>query len=83
MNPIDQVEYKDPRLSDAENNVLHWLKSYIASNGYSPTLKELAELCERSKGTIQGQVDMLKQKGFVTFEKGLSRTLRPTTPAGV
>lgn len=56
---------------------LNAICDFIASRGYSPTVRELCELTGRSSsGTVAVQLGCLRAKGYITFEDGKSRTIR-------
>ena len=67
----------EPSLTDRQAAVLGLIKSFIAANGYAPTIRELAKLT--GIGSTNGVTDHLKaleRKGFITHNPKQSRTLR-------
>lgn len=53
------------------------IKQFINDKGYSPTVRELGEITKKSSpGTTFNKLKKLKEKGFITYEKGKSRTIK-------
>src|SRR5471030_1396298 len=69
-----------PSLSDLparQRDVLNLISSLTSTNGYPPTLAELAKsLGLKNRMTVHQHVAALKKKGFVQWEPGLNRSLR-------
>ncbi len=56
--------------------VLDYIKKFIASHGYSPTVREIcAGLSLRSPSTVQGHLKNLMTKGILTINPNKSRTI--------
>ena len=58
--------------------LLENIEAFISGNGYSPTLRELAELIGKSKATVQRELDLMRANKLVDWKDGQSRTLHLT-----
>lgn len=64
-------------LTPIQKRVYYIIKDFIEQKGYSPSYREVARLNgNNSVATIKYHLDNLKEKGFITYEKGLNRTLK-------
>lgn len=53
------------------------IKEFIKKNGYSPTVRELGTITNvKSPATTYGKLIILKRKGYITYVKGKSRTIK-------
>ena len=64
-------------LTEKQAEVLNFIKSYIADNGFPPTRKEAAESIGIAPNAIQDRIKGLIKKGAVTDAKGNSRSVVP------
>lgn len=56
--------------------VLDFIKQFIATRGYSPTVREIADgLCLRSPATVQNHLKRLVSRGLIKIDKRKSRTI--------
>ncbi|MEK5162047.1 MarR family transcriptional regulator [Paenibacillus sp. FSL R5-0527] len=63
-------------LTRRQTEALEFIKSFVASKGYPPTIREMADhLGLQSSSTAFNLLDQLVRKGFVTKGPG-PRTLR-------
>lgn len=63
-------------LSNKQWEVLDFIKRFIATNGYSPTIREIMSgLSLKSPSTIQGHLKKLVAEGIITSDKFKSRTI--------
>ncbi len=63
-------------MSSKQLLVLDFIKQFIASKGYSPTVREIAQgLYLKSPSTVQGHLQKLVSAGFITIDKRKSRTI--------
>lgn len=63
-------------LTKHEREVLLYIIRYKEVNGYSPTVREIANGCYRSRTTIQPIIDKLQDKGYITRKEKAQRTIR-------
>lgn len=68
-------------LTQVQAATLAFIRSYIAKNGYSPTVAEIAKAEKVNVNAIGGRIAALIKKGAVTKADGIARSLRPITPA--
>lgn len=66
----------------AQLSTLNDIKSFIAKNGYSPTILELASIAGIRGNALAQRVDGLVRKGLVSRQRGLSRSLVPVKIEG-
>lgn len=52
------------------------IKEFIEKNGYSPSMREIADNTKRSLDTIFNHVYELKEQGKIDFAEGKARTIR-------
>ncbi len=54
-------------LTKKQSEILHYLKTYISDNGFSPTFDEIAlHFGFKSKGTVYKHINSLKSKGVIS-----------------
>lgn len=64
-------------LTDRQREILAWINAYIASHGYSPTLRELATAFGfKGPNGAACHLRPLRRKGAVTWIDNQARTLR-------
>lgn len=63
-------------LTTKQKEVYEFIKKYIDNYNYSPTIREISSLFEKSVGTIYPMLKRLKSKGYITFEEGKARTIK-------
>lgn len=64
--------------TEKQAETLGHIRQFIADNGYSPTVLELASIAGVRGNAIQGRIDALRRKGLVTLSQKACRTIRPT-----
>lgn len=52
------------------------IKARIDANGYSPSLRELADDLGTCPNDVKGKLERLRREGLVTFVEGQARTVR-------
>lgn len=63
-------------LTKRQEDVLDFVKSYIASHGYPPTVREIgAAIGVSSPATVQAHLESLAEKGFIRKEGTKNRTI--------
>lgn len=68
-------------LTKRQEDVLDYVKSYIASHGYPPTVREIGKaLGVNSPATIQAHLEGLEEKGFIRKEGTKNRTIEVLVP---
>lgn len=63
-------------LSSAEQKVLDAIRVFINAKGYPPTYRELAPPLETTHTTVARHVRSLRDKGKLTFDPGVLRSIR-------
>ena len=64
------------KLTKRQNDVLDYIKSYIASNGYPPAVREIGKaLGLNSPATIQSHINALESKGYIKKNNSKYRSL--------
>lgn len=56
--------------------LLRAIRRRIATNGYSPSLRELADDMGTCVNDVNGKLHRLRREGLVTFVDGQARTVR-------
>jgi repressor LexA len=66
-------------LTERQQEVFDFIRQYRASHGYCCTVREVAQAVGSPNVTgAMCHLWPLKRKGWVTWEEGQSRTIRPT-----
>lgn len=68
-------------LTQAQAKTLAFICSFIAKNGYSPTISEMAQDAKVNGNAISGRLAVLLKKGVITKTPGIARSIRPVTHA--
>lgn len=58
--------------------IFQWIKSYIASAGFAPSIREVADFFQMSIRGAYDHIKALEKKGYVTHLPKTARTLRIT-----
>lgn len=62
-----------------DSQILRFVSDYIDDNGYSPSLREIAEgVGIKSPGSIKYRVKNLRAEGLLEYEDFMPRTIRLT-----
>lgn len=70
------------KLTDRQQEIFDFVIAYRLKKGYSPTIVDIAEEFDfKSANSAQCHVDVLVEKGYLTRDRGISRSLRPTKVA--
>lgn len=67
---------QDEKLTERETEVLQYIIRFKEVNGYSPTVREIAQGCYRSRTTIQPILERLQDKGYISKKEKAQRTIR-------
>lgn len=69
-------------ITKRQQEIFEFIKSFRDDNGYCVSLQEL---CDQfgfaSKNAVMCHLNPLRRRGWVTWNDGEARTLRPTTEA--
>ena len=64
-------------LSDAQNELYEWIKSYMKDYHHSPSIRQMMQAMGlKSPAPIQSRLKHLQQKGFISWQEGKARTLQ-------
>ncbi len=68
----------DP-LTKRQAQILEYVTQYINKHNYAPSYREIGQhFGLTSSATIAEHIDSLKQKGYLTHEENLARSIQPT-----
>ena len=71
LNPAEN------NLSDAQNELYEWIKSYMRDFHHSPSIRQMMQAMGlKSPAPIQSRLKHLQQKGFISWQEGKARTLQ-------
>ena len=62
--------------TDRQAQYLKFITCYTATNGYAPTMREISDAFGVSIKGAYDQLEALKKKGYCSWEKNKSRTLK-------
>lgn len=64
------------KLTKRQNDALNYIKSYIVSHGYPPTVREIGTALDvSSPATIQAHLDCLASKGYIRKDGAKNRAI--------
>ena len=64
-------------LTDAQNELLEWIKNYIKDFQHSPSIRQMMKAMGlKSPAPIQSRLRHLQEKGFISWQEGMARTLQ-------
>ncbi|ADJ25742.1 transcriptional repressor, LexA family [Dehalogenimonas lykanthroporepellens BL-DC-9] len=70
-------------LSEKQRKVLDYLRRFMESHGYAPSVRDIADGCGlKSAPVAQYYLDVLEKKGFIARMKGVSRSITLPLRAG-
>ncbi|SKC83003.1 LexA family protein [Maledivibacter halophilus] len=65
------------KLNDCHVNLYKAIKEYHTDNGYSPTVRELKDMCNyKSTSTVHGHLKVLEKAGYIEIGKRKSRSIK-------
>jgi hypothetical protein len=71
------MENKSLEGKPTREKILEAISTYTKSNGYPPTIRELAEMTGlKSTSTVYGHLERLERKGKISREMDMPRTVR-------
>tara|TARA_Y100000589_G_C27184925_1_gene642259 strand:+ start:194 stop:811 length:618 start_codon:yes stop_codon:yes gene_type:complete len=64
-------------LTDAQNELYSWIKSYMKDFKHSPSIRQMMEAMGlKSPAPIQSRLKHLQEKGYISWQEGKARTLK-------
>ena len=64
------------KLTSKQNNVLDYLKQFLAKKGYPPTVREIcAALNLSSPATVHAHLNTLEEKGYISKGNSKNRAI--------
>tara|TARA_Y100000991_G_C21871736_1_gene305431 strand:+ start:34 stop:651 length:618 start_codon:yes stop_codon:yes gene_type:complete len=64
-------------LTEAQNELLRWIKEYMKDYRYSPSIRQMMEAMGlKSPAPIQSRLKHLQEKGYISWQEGKARTLQ-------
>ena len=64
------------KLTIKQKKVLEAIKWFIEHNGYSPTIREIAELLDSDTHAVFEKMLILEEKGYISTKNGKARTIK-------
>ena len=69
--------YVSEALSDAQNELLEWIKDYVKKFNHSPSIRQMmTAMGLKSPAPIQSWLKHLQEKGYISWQEGKARTLQ-------
>lgn len=62
-------------MTDTRDRILAFVQQFIAAHSYSPSFKEIQDGCGLSCSTVSLYLKNLRERGYITYEDGKSRTI--------
>ena len=67
----------EANLTDAQNELLGWIKDYMKSYQHSPSIRQMMDAMGlKSPAPIQSRLKHLQEKGYISWQEGKARTLQ-------
>jgi repressor LexA len=63
-------------MAPAQKKVFQIIRKYIAKKGYSPSIRDISSEAGLSHTTITQHLNALKDKGFITWDFRIARSIR-------
>jgi DNA-binding GntR family transcriptional regulator len=63
-------------MNSTRDEILKAIRSYVAENGYAPSVRELAAILGRGHSTVQAGLAELVSEGKISRTTGVARGLR-------
>ena len=74
-NNIGRIETKQG--IEKRRKIMNAIKGYISEQGYSPTIRELAEIVQlSSSSSLHRHIKVLIEEGYISMGKGIPRSIR-------
>src|SRR3989344_4733899 len=71
-----------PKLTKKQKLILEYIKVYMEINGMSPSLADIkSHFHLGAVSTVHEHIENLKQKGYLSKEMNMARSLRPINPS--
>ena len=71
------INSTENNLTDAQSELLHWIKDYIKNFQHSPSIRQMMKAMGlKSPAPIQSRLKHLQEKGFISWQEGMARTLQ-------
>lgn len=65
-------------LTEKQRSIYDWIVGHCEVHGYSPTVREIGKAFGfKSTNAVVGHLKPLMRKGWITWHKNRSRTIRP------
>ena len=70
-------EAVNSNLTDAQNELLEWIKNYLKDFQHSPSIRQMMNAMGlKSPAPIQSRLKHLQEKGYISWQEGRARTLQ-------
>jgi len=76
-------DYMSNTPTNKQREVLRFIRNFMAHNDKSPTFREISDVVGVTVGAIQERLNLLKQKGLVTWTPGEHRSLKLIKPSEI
>ena len=71
------VNYSSEKLTDAQNELFLWIRSYMKDFQHSPSIRQMMEgMGLKSPAPIQSRLKHLQEKGYISWQEGKARPLQ-------
>ena len=65
---------------DRRRAILRYVKKHQKSQGFAPSIQEIAENVEVTKTAVRHHLDVLREEGWVSWQDGKYRSLKLLKP---
>tara|TARA_B100000941_G_scaffold137839_1_gene97685 strand:- start:243 stop:866 length:624 start_codon:yes stop_codon:yes gene_type:complete len=71
------VNSSDDNLTEAQNELLNWIKNYMRDFQHSPSIRQMMKAMGlKSPAPIQSRLKHLQDKGYISWQEGKARTMQ-------
>ena len=69
--------FESDKLTDAQNELYTWIKSYMKDFQHSPSIRQMMQAMGlKSPAPIQSRLKHLQEKGYISWQEGKARTMQ-------
>jgi repressor LexA len=83
---MKKVDYAMEPLTEAQQELYDWLVCYVDEHQHSPSIRQMMRAMNlKSPAPVQSRLEHLRQKGYITWKEGTTRSLRipPQVATGI
>lgn len=77
MSDIQTNEAPTELLTDAQQELLVWLTTFLRENQHAPSIRQMMRAMKlKSPAPVQSRLEHLRKKGYLDWTEGVARSVR-------